>query len=178
MLFDFYSLVFRNIKENPLIFSLYLPVRLPTCTFCQKTDSQISKYVTLCVLKALTLFKTLLAGLSLQIPGFDLWPVYVRFVVDRVAVEQDFLEILRSTPVSTIPLVLCFHPFVYHRHCKIITELNITFIYRNWSGVYSSTRLGCVRITERTENMSLCASMSNGKSDSNKSRPFRHKICQ
>jgi len=48
------------------------------------------------------------------------------FVVDRVAVEQDFLEILWSTPVSTIPPMLRTHPFISHRHCKIMAELNIT----------------------------------------------------
>ena len=68
----------------------------------------------------------LVAGLTLLIPAFDLWPVYVRFVVDRVAVEQDFREILWSTPVSTIQTMLRTHPFVYHRHCKITAELNVT----------------------------------------------------
>jgi len=46
-------------------------------------------------------------------------------VVDRVAVEQDFLQILWSTPVSTIQPMLRTDPFVYHRHSTIIAELNI-----------------------------------------------------
>jgi amino acid permease len=48
-------------------------------------------------------------------------------VCGRVAVKQDFLEIFWPTPVSTIQPMLRTHSFVYHRHCKIIVELNITF---------------------------------------------------
>jgi len=50
----------------------------------------------------------------------------VRFVVDGVTVEQDFLQILWSTPVSTIQPTLRTDPFVYYRHCTIIADLNFT----------------------------------------------------
>jgi len=41
-------------------------------------------------------------GLSLQRPGFDLWPVHVRFVVDKVAQRQFSVRGLRFCPVSII----------------------------------------------------------------------------
>jgi hypothetical protein len=46
------------------------------------------------------------AGLSPRRPGFDTRPVYVRTVVDKGALGQIFLPVLRFYPVTTIPLVL------------------------------------------------------------------------
>jgi hypothetical protein len=39
-------------------------------------------------------------------PGFDPVSVHVRFVVDKVALGQVFLRVLRFSPVNLIPPVL------------------------------------------------------------------------
>jgi hypothetical protein len=44
--------------------------------------------------------------LSPRSPGFDPGSVHVGFVVDKVALGQVFLRVLRSSPVNFIPPVL------------------------------------------------------------------------
>jgi len=46
------------------------------------------------------------AGFSPQGPGFDPRPVHVTFVVDKVALGQLYLPVLRLSPVRIMPLVL------------------------------------------------------------------------
>ena len=56
-------------------------------------------------------------SLSVWWPGFDTIEVHVRFVVDKVAVEQDFLRVLTSSPVSIIPPML-------HGHIYLVSVLH------------------------------------------------------
>jgi hypothetical protein len=56
--------------------------------------------------KAVPGLRRLVAGRSPRRPGFDAESVYVRFVVDKVALGQVFPRVLRFSPVSFIPLVL------------------------------------------------------------------------
>jgi hypothetical protein len=53
-------------------------------------------------------FNRLVGILSAQWPGFDLKAVHVRFVVDKVALGQVFLPVLRFSLVIIIP-----HCFVF-----------------------------------------------------------------
>jgi hypothetical protein len=55
-------------------------------------------------------------GISLRRPGFYARSVLVRFVVDKVALGQVFLQILRFSPVSIIPPILHTH---LHLHLAI-----------------------------------------------------------
>jgi hypothetical protein len=50
--------------------------------------------------------RRLVAGLSPRRPGFDPRSVHVGFVVDQVALGQDFPRVLRFSPVSFFPPVL------------------------------------------------------------------------
>jgi hypothetical protein len=50
--------------------------------------------------------RRLVTGLSPRRPGFDPGSVHVGFVVDKVALGQAFLRVLRFSPVSLIPPVL------------------------------------------------------------------------
>jgi hypothetical protein len=47
--------------------------------------------------------RRVVAALSPRRPGFDPRTVYVRFVVDTVALGRVFLPVLRFSPVSIIP---------------------------------------------------------------------------
>jgi hypothetical protein len=49
--------------------------------------------------------RRLVAGLAQRRPGFDPGSVHVRFVVDRVALEEVFPRVLRFSPVNFIPPV-------------------------------------------------------------------------
>ena len=51
--------------------------------------------------------RRLVAGLPPRMPGFDPGSVHVEFVVDKVALGQVFLRVLRFSPVNFIPPV--FH---------------------------------------------------------------------
>ena len=46
-----------------------------------------------------------------QRPGFDPRPVHVRFVVDKVALGQAFLRVLRFIHVRIIPQLIHAHLF-------------------------------------------------------------------
>jgi hypothetical protein len=50
--------------------------------------------------------RRLAAGLPPRRPGFDPGLVHVRFVVDKVALGQVFLRVLRFSPVNFIPPML------------------------------------------------------------------------
>jgi hypothetical protein len=51
---------------------------------------------------AVPCIRRLVAGLSTRRRSFDLRPVHVGFVVDKVALRQYFLQLRRIYPVSTI----------------------------------------------------------------------------
>jgi hypothetical protein len=56
--------------------------------------------------------------------GFDSRPAHVRFVVDRVALGQAVLRVLRFLSVSIVPTVLHTHmSFIYHR-CYITLAID------------------------------------------------------
>ena len=61
---------------------------------------------TLSVVLAVPWLRWLVAGLSQRRPGFDPESVHVGFVVDKVALGQVSLRVLRFSPVSFIPSVL------------------------------------------------------------------------
>jgi hypothetical protein len=50
--------------------------------------------------------RRLTAGLPLGRPGFDPGSVHVGFVVDKVALGQGFLRVLKFSPVNFMPPVL------------------------------------------------------------------------
>jgi hypothetical protein len=50
--------------------------------------------------------QTVITGLSLQRPSFKPMPIYLGFVVDKVALEQVFLGVLRMYINSIIPPIL------------------------------------------------------------------------
>jgi hypothetical protein len=64
-----------------------------------------------------TIHKRLVAGFSPRRPGFALRADHVEFVVDRVALGQVFLRVLRCSPVNIIPPLL-------HIHSCIIWEMD------------------------------------------------------
>jgi hypothetical protein len=59
-----------------------------------------------CPRLAVPWLRRLVAGLPPRRPGFDPGPDHVGFVVDKVALGQVFLRVLRFSPVSFIPPVL------------------------------------------------------------------------
>jgi hypothetical protein len=56
--------------------------------------------------QAVPWLRRLVAGLSPRRPGFDPGSVHVGFVVDKVALGQVFLQVLRFSPINFIPPVL------------------------------------------------------------------------
>jgi hypothetical protein len=63
--------------------------------------------------KAVLWLRQLDAGLSRRRLGFAPWQLDVGFVVDKVAEEQDFLPVIRFSPVSIILSwlsMLIYHP--------------------------------------------------------------------
>jgi hypothetical protein len=53
--------------------------------------------------RGMTWLRRLVAGLSRRRPGFATRTVHVEFAVDRLALGQVFLAVLRLSPVSIIP---------------------------------------------------------------------------
>lgn len=53
------------------------------------------------------------AGLSSRRLSFDLGPMHVGFMTDKLALYQVFLRLIRSSPVSTIPPKLQTHFHLY-----------------------------------------------------------------
>lgn len=62
------------------------------------------------------MLRRIVAGLSLQGPGFDIRPTHVVFVVNTVALRHDFIVVRRVSPVSIRPSI--FH--THHGRCIII----------------------------------------------------------
>jgi hypothetical protein len=54
-------------------------------------------------IRAVTWLRRLVAGLSLRSPGFEPRSIHVGFVVEKVALGQVFLRVLRFSPVNIIP---------------------------------------------------------------------------
>jgi hypothetical protein len=61
------------------------------------------------------------AGLLPQRPGFCTWSVYMRFVVDRVALDKVFLRVRWFSSVSIIPSMLRTH---LHLHGSLTKRTN------------------------------------------------------
>jgi len=55
------------------------------------------------VLKAIPWLRQLVVGISPRIPGFYLRPLYVGFVVDKLALGQGFHRVLRFSAVALTP---------------------------------------------------------------------------
>ena len=72
-------------------------------------------------LKAVQWLMQLIFGLSPRRPGLDRRSMHVRFVVDRVALGQVFLPVIRFSLVSIIPSVL--HTF-FHLHVALTRRTN------------------------------------------------------
>jgi hypothetical protein len=53
--------------------------------------------------------RRIVAGLSLQWPGFDIRPTHLVFVVNTVALRHDFILVRRVSPVS-------IRPSIFHTH--------------------------------------------------------------
>jgi hypothetical protein len=70
---------------------------------------------------ALPCLRQLVAGLSLRRPGFEPGLFYVRFVVDKVALEQVFIQAFRFSLVYIIPKMLHTH---LHLHVAITRRTN------------------------------------------------------
>jgi len=64
-------------------------------------------------------FTLLVARLSLRGPGFDPGTVYVRCVVDKMALGQVFHRVFQFFPVSIIPPMLHIHPHLNIAHINI-----------------------------------------------------------
>jgi hypothetical protein len=62
-----------------------------------------SKFVTMGIIAAVPFHKRLVTGLSPWYAGFAPGSVHVGFVVDKVALGQVFLQVLRFSSVSIIP---------------------------------------------------------------------------
>jgi hypothetical protein len=62
--------------------------------------------VTIHHIMAVPWLRRLVAGLSPRRPGFNPGPVHVGFMVDKVALGQVFLRVLRLSPVNLFPPVL------------------------------------------------------------------------
>jgi hypothetical protein len=62
--------------------------------------------------------KRLVAGLSPWRPGFAPGSIHVGFVVDRVALWQVFLRVLRFTAANIIPPLLHIHLSPPHEVCE------------------------------------------------------------
>jgi hypothetical protein len=57
----------------------------------------------------------LVAGLSPSKPGLSARSVRVGYVVDRVALRQVFLRVLRVSPIIVVPPMLHACTFIYNR---------------------------------------------------------------
>jgi hypothetical protein len=88
-------------------------------------------------------FSQLVIGLSKWRPGFKHTSVCVAFVVDKVALGQVFRQVLRFSPVSTIPPTLHIHSFIYHRRCIMFLSQYFSFPsqYHSTNAPYSFIHL-------------------------------------
>jgi hypothetical protein len=71
------------------------------------------RFTLIFVFKAVPWLRLLVAGFSPRSPGFDSRSVHVRFVVDKVALRQGFLLVLRCFPFSIIPPMLHTHFYLH-----------------------------------------------------------------
>jgi hypothetical protein len=86
-------------------------------------------------------------------PGFDPRPVHARFVVDKVALEQDLLPVFRLSPVTIILPVLHVQPFSCYRH-YIILAADLSSDFAPFSVCLSLSLLALVR-TLQTSHVNL-----------------------
>jgi hypothetical protein len=64
------------------------------------------------LLKVCAMAQAVSAGLSSWRAGFKPWPVHVRYVVDKVELGQDFVQVLQVSSVNII--LLWLHTHIYH----------------------------------------------------------------
>jgi hypothetical protein len=91
---------------------------------------------------AMPWLKWLVTGLSLQRAGFLPKSIHVGFVVDKVALGQVFLRVLRFSPVIIIPPLLHIHLSPPHEVCDssdqaahyhhLGPELGVSFLTRHF----------------------------------------------
>jgi len=53
----------------------------------------------------------LVIGLAQQRPGFDPMSFHVKLMLDKVALRQDILRVLRFSPVSIVPTMVTAHSY-------------------------------------------------------------------
>ena len=75
-------------------------------TIVTRTGLNVTLYVSCYFLKVVPWPRRCDASLSQQRTGFDPRPVLVRFVVDKLALGQVVVRVLRFSPVSIVPSVL------------------------------------------------------------------------
>jgi hypothetical protein len=71
--------------------------------------------------------RRLLAGLSKRRPWFSHRPMFVRFVVHKMALGRVCLRVSRFSPVSTIPPTLHTHSSIYHQRCIMFLSQYFSF---------------------------------------------------
>jgi hypothetical protein len=87
----------------------YLEKKIITTSQWGKGECRLSRlcvsHVVMCMgwPQAVPWLRSLVAALSPRRPGFAPGSIHVGFVVDKVAVGQVFLRVLRFSPVSIIP---------------------------------------------------------------------------
>jgi len=65
-----------------------------------------------CNHEAIPCFMLLVSGLEIRVDGFNPRPINVGLVVNKVALGQVFLRVLRISPLSILPLK--FHNTIIH----------------------------------------------------------------
>jgi hypothetical protein len=96
-----------HISSSTTVIQCSQPQFTPSCWLsCQGILSVPFDSIEIVCNWAVPWLRRLIAGLSPRRPGFDSGSVHVGFVVDKVALGQVFLRVLRFSPVSFIPPVL------------------------------------------------------------------------
>jgi hypothetical protein len=81
----------------------------------------------------------LVADLALRRLGLSPMRFHVGFVVEKVVLEQDFLRILRISPVSSVPPILHSYPFICHR-VYITPKIERFYKWHNTSAIMVQVR--------------------------------------
>jgi hypothetical protein len=80
--------------------------------------------------------RRLVAGLSLRRPEFDPSSAHVKFVVDKVALRQVFLRVLRLFPVSVIPSMFRTHLRLHVALRILQKKRGVSEMSDHWIGTY------------------------------------------
>ena len=144
-------------SKQMLISSSVCLLYVAICARCLKVFFYLSSYLTgnndqlyklflrpQCLL-AVPWLRRLVAGLSLRRPEFDPRSVHVKFVVDKVALRQVFLWVLRLFPVSAIPSMFRTHLHL-HVALRILQQKSvISEMSDHWMGTYLHFYGACLR---------------------------------